>query len=91
MANLNTSKTINTASYAYAAELEDTRKNMKEKCQKLGIDMKGAERVRIPRIAGSGDDVVPVWLNGEAFYFLRGEAYTMPAEIVAILENGKEI
>lgn len=91
MANLNTSKTINTASYAYAAELEDTRKNLKVKCQKLGIDMKDVEKVRIPRVAGSGDDVVVVFLNGVSFYFLRGELYSLPPAIVAILENGKEI
>jgi len=91
MANLNTSKTINTASYAYKNELEDTRKNIKAKCQKLGIKWEKLEKVRIPRVASGGDDVVVVYLNGTAFHFLRGEAYDMPYEIVSILENGNEI
>ena len=91
MANLNTSKTIGIASTALAPELEDTRKNLKLKCKKIGIDTTKLEKIRLPRIAGSGDDVITVWINGQAFYFKRGEAYDLPAEIIAVLENAEEV
>ena len=92
MAITNTTKSIATASIAYADELLETREHMKEKCDKLGIDTKKKfTKVRLPNIRGDGDDVITIWLNGEAFYLKRGESYELPDELIAILENANEL
>lgn len=89
--NLNTTESIKTASYAMAAELEDTKKNMKAKMAAIGVGDYKPTKVRLPRIAGSGDDVIFLSINGQAFYLQRGESYDLPPQLIELLENAGEI
>lgn len=84
----NTTKSIGKTSTVLSDKCEATAKNMKTLIKKAGV--KGEpkmERVYIPMIPGSKDDVVYVGLNSVDFHFMRGQYHDVPAEVAEILKN----
>ena len=45
------------------------------------------ERVMLPLVPGSKDDVQYIGLNGVDFYFMRGRSVEMPEPLAEILKN----
>ena len=83
----NTTKTIERASSALLGKCEATEKNMDKLLAQAGCAGCKKEKVTLPMIPGSKDDVVFVGLNGVSFYFLRGRSVEMAAPLMEILKN----
>lgn len=83
----NTTKTIERASSALAAKCEMTEKNMDKLMAQAGCSGCKKERVMLPLVPGSKDDVQFVGLNGVSFYFMRGRSVEMPVPLAEILRN----
>ena len=83
----NTTKTIERASSALLGKCEATEKNMDKLLAQAGCAGCKKEKVVLPQIPGSKDDVVFVGLNGVSFYFLRGRQVSMPAPVAQVLRN----
>ena len=83
----NTTKTIERASSALLGKCEATEKNMDKLLAQAGAAGCKKEKVTLPLIPGSKDDVIFVGLNGVSFYFMRGRSVEMPAPIAEILRN----
>ena len=83
----NTTKTIERASSALHGKCEATKKNMNALLARAGCAGAKKEKVTLPLIPGSRDDVVFVGLNGVSFYFLRGRSVEMAAPLAEILRN----
>lgn len=84
----NTTKTIGKTSTVLMDRCEATKKNMKTLIRKAGVTGTPVmEKVYIPMIPGSKDDVQYVGLNGVDFYFLRGQYHDVPKEVAAILKD----
>ena len=84
---INTSKTLEKTSAVLAKKCEETAKNMDKLMREAGMTGAKMEKVTIPLIPGTKDDVVFAGVNGAGFYFLRGKTATMPEPIAEILEN----
>ena len=84
---MNTTKTIERASSALAAKCEATEKNMDKLMAQAGCAGCKKEKVMLPLMPGSKDDVQYVGLNGVDFYFMRGRSMEMPAPLAEILRN----
>ena len=84
---MNTTQTIERASSALAAKCEMTEKNMDKLLAQAGCAGCKKERVLLPLVPGSKDDVQYVGLNGVDFYFLRGKSVLMPAPLKEILAS----
>lgn len=83
----NTTKTIERASSALLGKCEATEKNMDKLLAQAGCAGCKKEKVTLPLIPGSKDDVVFVGLNGVSFYFMRGRSVEMPEPLAEILRN----
>ena len=83
----NTTQTIERASSALAGKCETTMKNMDKLLAQAGCAGCKKERVTLPLVPGSRDDVVFVGLNGVSFYFMRGRSVEMPLPLMEILRN----
>lgn len=83
----NTTKTIERASSALLGKCQMTEKNMDKLLAQAGCTGCKKERVTLPQIPGSRDDVVFVGLNGVSFYFLRGKSVEMAEPLCEILRN----
>lgn len=84
----NTTKTIGKTSTVLADRCEKTAKNMKSLIKKAGVTGTPVmEKVYIPMIPGSKDDVVFVGINGVDFYFMRGQYHEVPKEVAEVLKN----
>lgn len=84
----NTTKTIGKTSTVLADRCEKTAKNMKVLIKKAGVKTEPVmEKVYIPMIPGSKDDVVFVGINGVDFYFMRGQYHEVPKEVAEVLKN----
>ena len=84
---MNTTKTIERTSSALAGKCEMTEKNMDKLMKQAGCENSKKEKVLLPLMPGSKDDVQYVGLNGVDFYFMRGRSVEMPAPIAEILRN----
>lgn len=84
---MNTTKTIERTSSALAGKCEMTEKNMDKLMAQAGCAGCRKEKVLLPLVPGSKDDVQYVGLNGVDFYFMRGRSVEMPAPIAEILRN----
>lgn len=84
---MNTTRTIERTSSALAAKCEMTEKNMDKLLAQAGCAGCKKEKVLLPLVPGSKDDVQYVGLNGVDFYFMRGKSVEMPAPIKEILVN----
>ena len=84
---MNTTKTIERASSALAHKCEMTEKNIDKLMALAGCAGCRKEKVLLPLVPGSKDDVQYVGLNGVDFYFMRGRSVEMPAPVVEILKN----
>lgn len=87
--NINTTKSISTASIAYSKELEDTKKNLLAKCKAIGMDTdkKNLVNIRINKTIDIGDDVLWISINGMELYFKRGDTYDVPVDVKDFLDN----
>ncbi len=83
----NTTRTIERTSSALAAKCEMTEKNMDKLLAQAGCAGCKKEKVLLPLVPGSKDDVQYVGLNGVDFYFLRGRSVEMPEPLKEILLN----
>ena len=83
----NTPRTIERTSSALAAKCALTEKNMDKLLEQAGCSGCRKEKVMLPLVPGSRDDVQYVGLNGVDFYFLRGRSVEMPEPIKEILVN----
>ena len=83
----NTTKTIERASSALAGKCEATEKNMDKLLAQAGCAGCKKEKVMLPLVPGSKDDVVFVGLNGVSFYFMRGKTVEMATPLLEILRN----
>lgn len=83
----NTTKTIERASSALLGKCKATEKNMDKLLAQAGCAGCEKEKVTLPLIPGSKDDVVFVGLNGVSFYFMRGRSVEMPEPLAEILRN----
>ena len=83
----NTTKTIERTSSALAVKCEMTQKNMDKLMALAGCAGCKKEKVMLPLMPGSKDDVQYVGLNGVDFYFMRGRSVEMPLPLKEILEN----
>lgn len=83
----NTTQTIDKASNALMGKCEETQKNMNKLMALAGCAGAKKEKVILPLIPGSSDDVVFAGLNGAAFYFLRGKTVEMPEPVAKLLRN----
>lgn len=83
----NTTKTIERASGALLGKCKATEKNMDKLLAQAGCAGCEKEKVTLPLIPGSKDDVVFVGLNGVSFYFMRGRSVEMPEPLAEILRN----
>ena len=84
---MNTTQTIERASSALAAKCAMTAKNMDKLLAQAGCAGCRKEKVTLPLVPGSKDDVLYVGLNGVDFYFMRGRSVEMPAPLKEILVN----
>ena len=84
---MNTTKTIEHTSSALAVKCEMTEKNMDKLLAQAGCAGCKKEKVLLPLVPGSKDDVQYVGLNGVDFYFMRGRSVEMPAPLAEILRN----
>jgi len=84
---MNTTQTIDRASSALAAKCEMTLKNMDKLLAQAGCAGCRKEKVHLPLVPGSKDDVLFVGLNGVDFYFMRGRTVEMGAPLKEILQN----
>ena len=86
--NTNTTKSINRTSTALGKACEKTQKNIKALMERAGCaaDTK-IEKLTIPMIPGSKDDVIYAGLNGVDFYFKRGEQVNIPTPVANIFRN----
>lgn len=84
---INTTKTIGKASTVLGEKCKKTKANMKKLMTNAGAPEYKTVKMMIPRIPGNDDDVVFVGLNGEKFYFMRGETIDMPEPLAEILQN----
>lgn len=82
-----TTSNIKKASAVLAGKCKETEEKMKQKMQRAGCTEYKSQRVLIPRARDEGDDVLMVGLNGEKFYFLRGQSVSMPEPLCEILVN----
>ncbi len=83
----NTSKTVERASSVLLGKCEATEKNMARLMAQAGCAGCPMEKVNIPLVPGTRDDVLFVGLNGADFYFLRGKSVEMPAPVAQILRD----
>ena len=84
---MNTTQTIERASSALAAKCEMTAKNMDKLLAQAGCAGCKKEKVMLPLVPGSKDDVQYVGLNGVDFYFMRGRSVEMPVPLMEILKH----
>lgn len=84
---MNTTKTLERTSTVLAKKCGETEKNMEKLMREAGCADAKMEKVMIPQVPGSRDDVVFVGLNGVGFYFLRGKSAQMPGPVAEILRN----
>ena len=84
---MNTTKTIERTSSALSAKWGMTEKNMDRLMAQAGCAGAKKERVLLPLVPGSKDDVQYVGLNGVDFYFMRGRSVEMPEPVAKILRN----
>ena len=82
-----TTSSIKKASTVLSGKCKETEEKMKQKMQRAGCEEYKRQRVLIPRARDEGDDVLMVGLNGEKFYFLRGQSISMPEPLAEILVN----
>ena len=82
-----TTSSIKKASTELSGKCKETEEKMKQKMQRAGCAEYKSQRVLIPRARDEGDDVLMVGLNGEKFYFLRGQSISMPDPLAEILVN----
>ena len=86
--NKNTTKSLKRTSSVLGKACEKTQKDLKTLMTRAGCDAETkTEKVTIPMIPGSKDDVVFVGLNGVDFYFERGKQVNVPAPVAEILRN----
>ena len=83
----NTTQTIERTSSALAAKCEMTEKNMDRLLAQAGCAGCRKERVMLPLMPGSKDDVQYIGLNGVDFYFMRGRSVELALPLVEILKN----
>jgi len=83
----NTTQTIERASSALFSKCEETKKNMDKLLAQAGCGGCAKEKVMLPLMPGSKDDVLFVGLNGVSFYFMRGQTVEMAAPLAEILRN----
>ena len=86
--NTNTTKSIKRTSTVKGKACEKTQKDLKKLMTDAGCteDTK-IEKLTIPMVPGSKDDVAYVGLNGVDFYFERGKQVNVPAPVSEILRN----
>ena len=83
----NTTKTIERASSALAGKCEATEKNMDKLLAQAGCAGCKKEKVMLPLMPGSKDDVQYIGLNGVDFYFMRGRSVELAKPLIEILKN----
>lgn len=83
----NTTQTIERASSALFSKCEETKQNMDKLLMQAGCSGCEKEKVMLPLMPGSKDDVLFVGLNGVSFYFMRGQTVDMAAPLAEILRN----
>ena len=83
----NTTQTIERTSSALAVKCEQTEKNMDKLLLQAGCAGCKKERVMLPLVPGSKDDVQYIGLNGVDFYFMRGRSVEMAQPLAEILRN----
>ena len=84
---MNTTQTIERTSSALAGKCETTEKNMDKLLAQAGCAGCKKQKMLLPLLPGSRDDVVFVGLNGVSFYFMRGRTVEMPEPLAEILRN----
>lgn len=84
---INTSKTLEKTSAVLAKKCEETAKNMDKLMREAGMTGAKMEKVTLPLLPGTKDDVVFAGVNGAGFYFLRGRQVSMPAPVAQVLRN----
>ena len=84
---INTTKTLEKTSTVLSGKCDATQKNMEKLMREAGMTGAKMEKVTIPLIPGTKDDVVFAGVNGAGFYFLRGRQAAMPAPVAQVLRN----
>lgn len=87
MAMINTSESMRMASTVLGERCDQTQKDMKTMMSRALCQGAKLVSVVIPRTGSKGEDVVSVGLNGVMFYFRRGTAVKMPANVAEVLYN----
>jgi len=82
-----TTNNVGKASNVLGERCKKTTENMKAKMERAGCKEYKTQRVLLPRARDDSDDVITVGLNGEMFYFLRGQSVNMPEPLCEILTN----
>lgn len=86
--NINTTKSINRTSTALGKACVKTQKELKTLMKRAGCEEDTKiEKITIPMMPGSKDDVIFVGLNGVNFYFKRGEKVDIPTPCAEILRD----
>lgn len=86
--NTNTTKSVKKTSNVLGKACEKTQKELKTLMKRAGCEEDTKiEKVIIPMIPGSKDDVIFAGLNGVDFYFKRGEKVDIPTPVAEILRN----
>ncbi len=83
----NTTQTIERTSSALAVKCEMTEKNMDKLLAQAGCAGCQKEKVMLPLMPGSKDDVQYIGLNGVDFYFMRGRSVELAKPLIEILKN----
>lgn len=83
----NTTQTIERTSSALAVKCEMTEKNMDKLLAQAGCAGCKKEKVMLPLMPGSKDDVQYIGLNGVDFYFMRGRSVELAKPLIEILKN----
>lgn len=86
MATMTTSN-MKKASNVLGKRCVETEKNMKAKMRRAGCEEYKTVKIAIGRAYDRNDDVLVLGLNGELFYFLRGETVNMPEPLHEIMMN----
>lgn len=84
---MNTTATSKKASTMLAKKCEATQKNMKKLLAQMGAPEAKIEKVMIPMVPGTKDDVQYAGINGVDFYFMKGQSVSMPEPVIALLKN----
>ena len=86
--NTNTTKSVKKTSNVLGKACEKTQKELKTLMKRAGCEEDTKiEKVIIPMIPGSKDDVIYAGLNGVDFYFRRGEQVNIPTPVANIFRN----